>query len=471
MTPRTARAGLLAGALVLCLAAGFAAHALWPRGGTTPSSAGVSPLTTADALQSAFVQVAERVRPAVVNLGTVQMSRAARRPIVPGPFAEDPVFKDFFDQFFGRRGQGPSEEFRQSGLGSGVIFDKRGYVLTNFHVIRGADAVTVRLSSKQEFRGRIVGTDAKTDLAVVQFQPEGALTVATLGNSDSVRVGEWAIAIGNPFGLDQTVTVGVVSATARADVGIATYENFIQTDASINPGNSGGPLVNLRGEVIGINTAIVAAGQGIGFAIPANMVKRVTNQLVDRGKVMRGWLGVSVQPLSTELAQSLGLSDARGAVVARVHADSPAAAAGLVQNDVIVAFDGTPVDDYQHLQRLSADAQLEKEWTAASGATRPEALAVGPSGQLYVGDFLDDEAFAPPRERRPARRGPSSCGDTFRRARSGVRAAPPFRSPIRPRESIAPRQRRLGRSARDERDPPTPRPRRSNSRTSASAQA
>jgi Do/DeqQ family serine protease len=358
MTPRTARAGLLTGALILCLAVGFAAHALWPRGATSTTPAAVSPLTAADALQTAFVQVAEQVRPAVVNLGTVQMSRTARRPIVPGPFAEDPVFKDFFDQFFGRRGQGPSEEFRQSGLGSGVIFDKRGYVLTNFHVIRGADAVTVRLSSKQEFRGRIVGTDAKTDLAVVQFQPEGTITVASLGNSDTVRVGEWAIAIGNPFGLDQTVTVGVVSATARADVGIATYENFIQTDASINPGNSGGPLVNLRGEVIGINTAIVAAGQGIGFAIPANMVKRVTNQLVDRGKVMRGWLGVSVQPLSRELAQSLGLADARGAVVSRVYPDSPAAAAGLAQNDVIVSYDGTPVEDYHHLQRLSADSEV-----------------------------------------------------------------------------------------------------------------
>ncbi|MBM3221818.1 MAG: Do family serine endopeptidase [Candidatus Rokubacteria bacterium] len=389
MTPRTARAGLLAGALMFALGIGFVAHALWPGRSASSAPAAGSPITTADALQSAFVQVAERVRPAVVNLGTVQMSRSARRPAVPGPFADDPVFKDFFDQFFGRRGQGPSEEFRQSGLGSGVIFDKRGYVLTNFHVIRGADAVTVRLSSKQEFRGRIVGTDPKTDLAVVQFQPEAPLTVATLGNSDSVRVGEWAIAIGNPFGLDQTVTVGVVSATARGDVGIATYENFIQTDASINPGNSGGPLVNLRGEVIGINTAIVAAGQGIGFAIPANMVKRVTNQLVDRGKVTRGWLGVSVQPLSKELAQSLGLTDTRGAVVARVYPDSPAAAAGLVQNDVIVAFEGRPVEDYAHLQRLSADAEVgrsvkldivrkkDKKTVALKIAEAPEQAAPG----------------------------------------------------------------------------------------------
>ena len=360
MTPAVARTGLLAIVLVLCLLAGIGIHALWTSTARPATPVAPSPLNTADALQSAFVQVAERVRPAVVNLGTVQVSRSARRPMPPGPFAEDPLFKDFFDQFFGRRGQGPSEEFRQSGLGSGVIFDKRGFVLTNFHVIRGADAVTIRLSTRQELKGRIVGTDPKTDLAVIQFQPEGPLTVATLGNSDSVRVGEWAIAIGNPFGLDQTVTVGVVSATARADVGIATYENFIQTDASINPGNSGGPLVNLHGEVIGINTAIVAAGQGIGFAIPANMVKRVTSQLVDRGKVMRGWLGVSVQPLSKELAQSLGVPDARGAVVSRIYPDSPAAKAGLVANDVIVSFDGTPVEDYHHLQRLSADADVGK---------------------------------------------------------------------------------------------------------------
>ena len=322
-----------------------------------------SPVGTADALQAAFVNVAERVRPAVVHVGTVQVARARRGPTIPGPLAQDPFFKDFFDQFFGRRGPGPPEEFRQSGLGSGVIIDKRGYVLTNFHVIRGADAVLLRLSSKEEFRGRVVGTDPKTDLAVIRFDPNVALAVAALGNSDALRVGEWAIAIGNPFGLDQTVTVGVISATGRADVGIATYENFIQTDASINPGNSGGPLVNLRGEVVGINTAIVAAGQGIGFAIPANMVKRVIGQLVDRGKVVRGWIGISVQPLTPELAEALGLKETRGAVVARVHPEGPAKGAGIAQNDVIVTFEGVSVEDYHHLQRLTADAEVGKSVT------------------------------------------------------------------------------------------------------------
>jgi Do/DeqQ family serine protease len=360
MTPGTARVSLILLLVLASLGAGFALHSVWTAarpwsGGPTPS-----PVNTADALQAAFVNVADRVRPAVVHVGTIQVARSRRAPAVPGPFADDPFFKDFFDQFFGRRGPGAPEEFRQSGLGSGVIFDKRGYVLTNFHVIKGADAVTLRLSSKQEFRGRVVGTDPKTDLAVVRFDPGLELAVATLGNSDALKVGEWAIAIGNPFGLDQTVTVGVISATGRSDVGIATYENFIQTDASINPGNSGGPLVNLRGEVMGINTAIVAAGQGIGFAIPANMVKRVIGQLLDRGKVTRGWIGISVQPLTQELAQSLGLKDARGAVVARVYAEGPAKAAGIAQNDVIVGFEGTPVEDYAHLQRLTADAEVGK---------------------------------------------------------------------------------------------------------------
>src|SRR5213593_2518843 len=358
MAPNSARTVLLASVFFAFLGGGFWLHALLM--GPAPAARSAPPASTnaAEALQSAIVSVAERVRPAVVHIGTVQVARL-RRPPALGPFADDPAFKDFFDQFFGR-GPGRREEFHQPGLGSGVIIDKRGYVLTNHHVVRGADGVTVRLSSKQEYRGKIVGVDVKTDLAVIRFEPDGDVAVATLGNSDSLRVGEWAIAIGNPFGLDQTVTVGVVSATGRADVGIATYENFIQTDASINPGNSGGPLVNLRGEIIGINTAIVATGQGIGFAIPANMVKRVTGQLIDRGKVTRGWIGIAMEPLTTDLAQSLGLRDARGAVVARVYPGGPAAAAGLQKNDVVVSFEGAVVDDYRQLQRLSADAEVGK---------------------------------------------------------------------------------------------------------------
>ena len=357
------RTWVLIALLVLAsLGVGFGLHAALngpPSGSRSAPSPGAQ--ATPDTLQQAFTQVAEQVRPAVVNIGTVTLAKG-RRPLTPSPFSDDPLFKDFFDQFFGG-GQGPRGEFKQPSLGSGVIIDKQGLVLTNFHVVKGADEITVRLSSKKEYRGRVVGNDPKTDLAVVRFQPDSELTVARLGNSDTLKVGEWAIAIGNPFGLDQTVTVGVISATGRADVGIATYENFIQTDASINPGNSGGPLLNLKGEVVGINTAIVAAGQGIGFAIPINMVKRVANQLIAKGKVVRGWLGVAVQPITPELAQSLGAKGTAGAVIASTYPKSPAADAGLQQGDLIVSFDRTPVEDYHHLQRLVAESEVGKTVT------------------------------------------------------------------------------------------------------------
>jgi serine protease Do/serine protease DegQ len=325
-----------------------------PAPSSPKAAAGVA---LAEALQAGFVDVAQHVRPAVVHLGTIQKAKNRRGPNVPQG-GDDPFLRDFFNQFFGSEGPDSRSEYRRPGLGSGVIIDKRGLVLTNFHVVKGADEILLRLSDKREYRGQILGTDPKTDIALVRFQPEHEITVANLGNSDALRVGEWAIAIGNPFGLDQTVTVGVISATGRSDVGIATYENFIQTDASINPGNSGGPLVNLKGEVVGVNTAIVAAGQGIGFAIPINMVKRVVDQLMDKGKVVRGWLGVALQPLSPELAQSLEVSGTAGAVVGSTIAGSPAAQAGLQQGDVIVAYDKTPVEDYRHVQRLVAESRV-----------------------------------------------------------------------------------------------------------------
>jgi serine protease Do len=356
---------ILRGAVVIVLVAAAAAGGYLLRDRLARPTARESVVATAaavsvpEALQQSFVGVADHVRPAVVHLGTIQRAKMQRGPSAP-PGIDDPFFKDFFNQFFGSEGPAPRSEFRQPGLGSGVIIDKRGLVLTNFHVVKGADEITIRLSDKKEYRGQILGTDPKTDLAVVRFQPDHGLTVAQLGNSDALRVGEWAIAIGNPFGLDQTVTVGVISATGRSDVGIATYENFIQTDASINPGNSGGPLVNLKGEVVGINTAIVAAGQGIGFAIPINMVKRVIDQLVDKGKVVRGWIGVALQPLSPELAQTLGLDGTSGAVVGSTIAGSPAAQAGLQQGDVILSYNSVPIEDYRHVQRLVADTAVGK---------------------------------------------------------------------------------------------------------------
>jgi serine protease Do len=358
-----------AAVVILVVAAGGGGYLVRDRLARTASPAGPVPAATPtlglpETLQQSFVGVAEHVRPAVVHLGTIQRAKMRRGPSLP-PGTDDPFFKDFFNQFFGSEGPAPpGAEYRQPGLGSGVIIDKRGLVLTNFHVVKGADEIIVRLSDKREYRGQILGTDSKTDLAVVRFQPDQhALTVAALGNSDTLRVGEWAIAIGNPFGLDQTVTVGVISATGRSDVGIATYENFIQTDASINPGNSGGPLVNLKGEVVGINTAIVAAGQGIGFAIPINMVKRVVDQLVDKGKVVRGWIGVSLQPLSPELVQSLGLEDTQGALVGSTIAGSPAAQAGLQQGDVILKYNNIAVEDYRHVQRLVAETGVGRTVT------------------------------------------------------------------------------------------------------------
>ena len=359
---------LIAVVAILLVAAGGGGYLLRDRLGrgvaapTPGSPQAATGLALAEALQLGFVDVAQHVRPAVVHLGTIQRAKTRRGPNLPQG-NDDPFFRDFFNQFFGSEGPDSRSEFRRPGLGSGVIIDKRGLVLTNFHVVKGADEILIRLSDKREYRGQILGTDPKTDLALVKFQPDHELTVASMGNSDALRVGEWAIAIGNPFGLDQTVTVGVISATGRSDVGIATYENFIQTDASINPGNSGGPLVNLKGEVIGVNTAIVAAGQGIGFAIPINMVKRVVDQLVDKGKVVRGWLGVALQPLSPDLAQSLGLAGTNGAVVGSTITGSPAAQAGLQQGDVIVAYDSTPVDDYRHVQRLVAETRVGKSVT------------------------------------------------------------------------------------------------------------
>ena len=350
--------GLIGFILVLASAlTGYLVRDRLTAGTPVPSAArAVAGPALPETLQATFVGVAQQLGPAVVNIGTVHRSKA-RRPIAPQP-GDDPFLQDFFKQFFGTDTPGQRPEFRQPSLGSGVIIDKRGLVLTNFHVIKGADEISVRLSDKKEYRGKVLGVDPKTDLALVRFDPGHELRVAALGDSDALKVGEWAIAIGNPFGLDQTVTVGVISATGRSDVGVATYENFIQTDASINPGNSGGPLINLKGQVIGINTAIVAAGQGIGFAIPVNMVKRVVDQLVEKGKVVRGWLGVALQPLSKELVQTLGLPGSEGALVASTIPGSPAAKAGLLQGDVILSYDKAPVEDFHQFQRLVAETKV-----------------------------------------------------------------------------------------------------------------
>ncbi len=301
------------------------------------------------AMEEAFSAVADRVTPAVVNVSTVSRRAAPGSPDDPQRFREF-FGEEFYERYFKRR---PREEPRAGG--SGVIVDPAGYILTNNHVIENAQDITVRLSDSRKFTATLVGRDPKTDLAVLKVDAPAPLPTAELGDSERLRVGQWVIAIGNPFGLDRTVTVGIVSATARTRVGVTTYENFIQTDASINPGNSGGPLLNLDGRVIGINTAIVAAGQGIGFSIPINEAKLVMGQLIARGKVTRGWLGVVIQDLTDELATSFGVREREGVLVADVMKGGPGETAGLKPGDVIVQLGTTKIREVPDLQRRVAN--------------------------------------------------------------------------------------------------------------------
>jgi Do/DeqQ family serine protease len=309
------------------------------------------PRSVLRAMEEAFTAVADRVTPAVVNVSAVP----ERTPPSNGGGGGEDRFREFFgdelyDRYFKRR---PREDARASG--SGVIVHPKGYILTNNHVIENARDITVRLSDSRKFSATLVGRDPKTDLAVLKVDAPGPLPVAELADSDRLRVGQWAIAIGNPFGLDRTVTVGIISATARNRVGVATYENFIQTDASINPGNSGGPLLNIDGKVIGINTAIVASGQGIGFSIPINEAKAVMGQLIARGRVVRGWLGIVIQDVTDELAGTFGVREREGVLVADVMKGGPADGGGVRPGDVVVEFGGTRIREVPDLQRRVAN--------------------------------------------------------------------------------------------------------------------
>jgi Do/DeqQ family serine protease len=292
--------------------------------------------------QEAFIEVSEKVTPAVVNISAARIASAREHA---------PPFEDFFGDLFR---QTPPLQRREQSLGSGFILSEDGYILTNEHVVKGAAEIKVKLSDQRTYDGKVVGIDPRTDVAVLKIEAQEKLPTVVLGDSDTLKVGQWALAIGNPFGLDRTLTVGVISATGRANVGIEDYEDFIQTDASINPGNSGGPLLNIYGEVMGINTAIVASGQGIGFAIPINLARLIADQLIEKGEVTRGWLGVSIQPLTPELADSFGLNIVAGALVNQVLAGSPAEKAGIKRGDVLLTFDGKPVRGVRELQLLVA---------------------------------------------------------------------------------------------------------------------
>jgi len=300
-----------------------------------------------------FVDLARELKPAVVNISTSKTVKS-QRPGLPfnGPGSEQ--FNDFFNRFF----QGRPDVPRQStSLGSGFIVDGEGHILTNAHVVEGADEITVTLADERTLKASVIGTDSKLDLALLRIEENGKLPSVRLGNSDALQVGEWVLAIGNPFGLEQTVTAGIVSAKGRV-IGAGPYDDFIQTDASINPGNSGGPLFNTKGEVVGINTAIIAQGQGIGFAIPINVARDVLEQLKKTGHVTRGWLGVSIQVLTAELADSYGLKETDGALITEVFADSPAEKAGLKRGDIITAFNDAPIRHVRDLPRLVAATEV-----------------------------------------------------------------------------------------------------------------
>lgn len=330
-----------------------------------------------------FSALAKQVQPGVVNIRTVKTIKGG-----------GPVFRHFFGPFDPRRpqppfGEGmPGNEQRQRSLGSGFIMDTEGFIITNNHVVEDADQIKVRLSDEREFDARIIGRDPKTDLALIKIDGKDLFSLR-LGDSDRLEVGSWVLAVGSPFGLEQTITAGIVSAKGRF-IGAGPYDDFIQTDASINPGNSGGPLLNMNGEVVGINTAIIAQGQGIGFAIPVNLTRDIVAQLKDHGSVIRGWMGVGIQDLTPELAEYYGIKNQKGVLVTQVFPDNPAEKAGIKTKDVIVAVDGKPVSTGRELSAAVAGLPVGKE-VPVKLIRDGKALSV----KVQIAERKDAEAAAP----------------------------------------------------------------------------
>lgn len=312
-------------------------------------------------IPASFAEVAAKASPAVVNISTVKTVKGGGRGFrFHGPQGPDDSLNDFFEKFFG--GQAPNRPHKQRSMGSGFIISPEGLIVTNNHVIDGADKVTVRMSDEREFEAKVLGRDPKTDLALIKITTKADLPYLELGDSSKkkLKIGDWVVAIGNPFGLEHTVTAGILSARGRV-IGAGPYDDFLQTDASINPGNSGGPLLNLNGEVVGINTAIVAGGSGIGFAIPANMARGIVAQLEKKGRVTRGWLGVMIQSITPELAKSFGLKEETGALVADVTSGGPAEKSGIKRGDVIVSFDGKKIKEWSDLPIIVAETGVGAE--------------------------------------------------------------------------------------------------------------
>ena len=307
-------------------------------------------LTTAKSLGQAFIEVAKKVQPSVVNITTEKTITMRPGDRFGEDFFRGSPFEDFFRGFGSPREREREYKHKQRSGGSGVIVDKEGYILTNNHVVEGVEKVKVKLNDGREFTATVKGQDSRTDLAVLHIKAKD-LPVATLGDSDKLDVGEWAIAIGSPFGLEHTVTVGVISAKGRSGLGTGTYEDFIQTDASINPGNSGGPLINIDGEVIGINAMIIQPGTGIGFAIPINMAKQILNDLIKHGKYVRSWLGISAQDLTPEMIEHFKVKEKEGVLVGQIYPGTGAEKAGLASGDIIKSVDDKPVKNVNELVR------------------------------------------------------------------------------------------------------------------------
>ena len=366
MTRKLATWALGAGALALGIGLLIAQPLEWRLGNSEDSGTAVlslgssdavaqTPAETREAIQmlkaqsTAFAALAEDILPSVVSITSNKVISAANQRDVPDFFGDDNIFRRFFDQM--------PEEFNQQGSGSGVIVDHDGLILTNNHVVDGADELEVTLYNGDRYPAELVGTDPRSDVAVIRIQADG-LHPARLGDSDGLRVGEWVFAAGNPFRLSSSITYGIVSAMGRSNIGLTDYENFIQTDAAINPGNSGGALVNLDGEVVGVNTAIATRSggyQGIGFAIPINQAKKIMNDLVTDGRVMRGFLGVQINDLNKDMADYYGLEGPRGAIVVSVTDDAPADRAGLQQGDIILEVNGRQVEDVDDLRFKISD--------------------------------------------------------------------------------------------------------------------
>lgn len=315
----------------------------------------------------AFAEIASAISPSVVNISTTKIMKRETAPLLEDPFSE------FFSPL---RDFKMPKKWKEQSLGSGVIISQDGYIITNNHVVEQADEIRVTLFDKRSFKAKLIGADNKTDVAIVKIDAENLYSVQW-GDSDKLQVGEFVLAIGNPYGLSHTVTMGIISAVGRANVGIADYEDFIQTDAAINPGNSGGPLVNTKGELIGINTAIFSRSggyQGIGFAVPSNMARLVMDQLIQKGKVTRGWLGVTIQEITPELSQKFGLKTAKGALIGDVAKGSPAEKAGIKRGDIILEFNGKKVSDVGNLRNMVAESKV--------GAQIP--LTIMRSGKEYA---------------------------------------------------------------------------------------